>query len=192
MRRPALIRLLCVVAALAGLSLVVSGFRATGAAFTDSETITVAISSGSVAIGHDGDGLEFSSAPLAPGDAAAATVRVTNSGTLAATLSLGREHLESTSPAGCAVRDALQLEIVEDVDGDPGTAGDRTRIADGALTDVAASAALGAIAPGAARTYELTLTFEAQNGASAADNDNCFEGSIDRERFTWSSVEVQP
>src|SRR4051812_3306643 len=88
-----------------------SHLHGTSAAFTDSQTTSIAISTGSVGVERDGDGLTFTSAPLAPGDTSSATAEVTNSGSLAARLALTRANVTSTSPAGCAIRDALRLRI---------------------------------------------------------------------------------
>lgn len=176
-RRPGLLtRSLLVLGALLAAT---TGLHATGAAFTDAADHEWSVSTGSIALTRDGDGLVFSSAPLAPGDSATGTVTVRNTGDRALTLSLAREHLESTAPAGCAVRDALRLKVVQ------GT----TTVVDAPVTE-AASVDLGELAPAAAREYAFTLTFAPQHGATDADNDNCFQGSVDRERFTWHAVEA--
>ena len=172
MLRRSLIALAAVAAALAA----VATLRGTSAAFTDEQTTEFQLKTGSVAIQRDGDGLVFSSAPLAPGDSASATVKVTNTGTLPAKLTLSREQLESTSPGGCSVSDAMRLKVAD---------GDAT-ISDGPL---AGNVELGTLAAGESRSYDVTLIFAAQHGASATDNDNCFEGSLDRERFGWQAVQ---
>ena len=162
----------------------IGSLRGTSAAFTDEQTTEIAISTGSVAIERDGKGLVFSSAPLAPGDTASASVKVTNSGPLPVDLTLTRELLDSTAPGGCAVRDALTLKIVEVATGDV-----RRTLADGPLAGVPEHIALGTFEPGEARTYEITVTFVAEHGATATDNDNCFQDSVDRDRFSWVAAE---
>jgi hypothetical protein len=160
-----------------------TGLTATKAAFTDAvPAVDWTITTGSIALERDGDGLVFSSAPLAPGDSATGTVVVRNVGDNLFKLSLGREGIESTAPAGCAVRDALHLKIVDGA----------TTLVDAPLPTAATSVDVGDLAPAASRTLTVTLTFAPQNGATDADNDNCFQGSLDRERFTWSAVETQP
>src|SRR4051812_875537 len=173
MLRRSLIALATVAAALAAVATV----RGTSAAFTDEQTAQIQLKTGSVAIERDAQGLVFTSAPLAPGDSADAAVTVTNTGTLPAKLTLTREQLESTSPGGCAVGDALRLKVAR---------GDNV-LADGPL---GGAIELGTFAAGEAGTYDVTITFAAQHGATAADNDNCFEGSLDRERFAWQAVEA--
>src|SRR4051794_30547021 len=175
--------LLALAAALAA-ALTVAGFHGTSAAFTDSQTFHIEVSSGGLAIQRDGAGLIFSPSALAPGDPATASVKVTNDGTLPYDLALTREMLGSTAPGGCAVRDALTLKIVEVTAG-----GTRRTLADGALAGVPTRIALGTFAAGEARTYEVAVTFVAKHGATATDNDNCFQGSADRERFGWNAAE---
>ena len=170
-------RSLIVLAAVAAALAAVTTLRGTSAAFTDEQTTQFQLKTGSVAIERDGEGLVFTSAPLAPGDSAEATVTVKNAGTLPAKLTLTREQLESTSPGGCAVRDAMRLEVAHG----------ETTISDGPL---AGDVELGTLAAGESRSYDVTLTFAAQHGASATDNDNCFQGSLDRERFGWRAVEA--
>ena len=169
----------------AAVTVVTTGVRGTSAAFTDSETIEIGVSTGSVGIDRDGDGLVFSSAPLAPGDTARATVKVSNGGSLPIDMALARENQRSDAPNGCAVRDALGLKVVEVA----GT--ERRTLVDGPLKSVAGSLALGAFAPGEERTYEVAVTFAPQHGATALDNDNCFQGSVDTERFSWQAVEAR-
>ncbi|HEY3020687.1 MAG TPA: hypothetical protein VGJ32_10860 [Solirubrobacteraceae bacterium] len=178
-------RLLTALLALAVVAVAAPRLHGTSAAFTDSHTTSIAISTGSVAIEHDGDGLTFTSAPLAPGDKAEATVRVTSSGSLAARLALTREQLTSTAPAGCAIRDALRLRVDEEAGGEHRT------VADGPLGEVADALELGRFASGETRTYALTITFAPQHGATATDNDNCLQGSVDTERFAWQAVEAR-
>ena len=180
MLRSALIAAIAVVAALA----VIGTLRGTSAAFTAEQSTTIQISTGSLAIKRDGAGLVFSSAALAPGDTATASVKVSNGGTLPYDLTLKRELLDSTAPGGCAVRDALTLKIVEVGAGDA-----RRTLTDGPLTAAPTGIALGTFAVGDARTYEFTVTFVAGHGATATDNDNCFQGSVDSERFGWDATE---
>src|SRR3954452_4701823 len=161
-----------------------TGLHGTSAAFTDSQTIHVDVSSGGLSIQRDGDGLVFSSAALAPGDTATGSVKVTNGDTLPYDLTLRRALLEAPSPAGCEVLDALTIKIVEVGAGDA-----RRTLADWPIAAAPTEIALGRFAPGDARTYEVTVTFVAEHGAAAADNDNCFQGSIDRERFGWMAAE---
>ena len=175
----ALTRALLIVGALI---VATTGLTSTYAAFTDGESYEWSIATGTIALERDGDGLVFSSAPLAPGDSATGTVTVRNVGDRAFSLSLAREGIESTAPAGCAVREALQLTIVQGA----------TTLVDAPLATAAASVEVGRIEPDAARTLTVTLTFAPQHGATDDDNDNCFEGSLDRERFTWHAVETQP
>ena len=172
-------RLLLLAGAVALLVAAFSAVRGTYAAFTAEQAFPITVSSGSVALGHVDDALVFDSAPLAPGDAATATVELENKGTLPTELSLQRERIASTAPGGCDIRDALQLKV---------TSGDDTLL-DAPLASTAPGQSVGTIAAGARRTYEVTLTFAAQHGATDADNDNCFQGSTDQERFTWTAVE---
>ena len=172
-------RLLLVAGAVALLVAAVSAVRGTHAAFSAEESFPITVSSGSVALAHVGDALVFDSAALAPGDTATASVELENTGTLASELTLQREKVASTAPAGCDIRDALRLTVASGDD----------ELLDAPLATAAASQALGTLAAGARRTYELTLTFEPQHGATDADNDNCFQGSTDQERFTWTAVE---
>ena len=177
-RRPgALIRALLVVGAILAAT---SGLTATRAAFTDEQSFDWTLQTGTVALTSEGDGLVFSSAALAPGDAATGTVTVTNDGTEPLELSLARELLSSTSPGGCAVRDALRLKIAQGA----------TTLVDAPLATAAASLELDDLAPAASREYTFTLTFVPQHGAGDTDNDNCFQGSVDQERFTWNAVEA--
>lgn len=165
--------------ALAILVAAVSAVRGTHAAFTAEQTFPITVSSGSVALAHVGDALVFDSAPLAPGDSATATVELENTGTLPSELTLQREKVTSTAPAGCDIRNALWLTV---------ESGDDTLL-DAPLATASAAQVLGTLAAGASRTYDLTLTFKPQHGATDADNDNCFQGSTDQERFTWTAVE---
>lgn len=176
-----LIALLCI--GLAG--------SATLAAFTsDPVTAETEIAVGTLALTAVGDDLVFDSAPLAPGDSSAAKVRLRQSGTLAATVVLHRESTAGTSPNGCAIADALGLLIVEDRDGDVATAGDRRDVYDGTLAAAPTDLPLGQFAADERRTYEFTLTYAPQGGATTADNDNCFQGSVARQRFSWTAREV--
>jgi hypothetical protein len=178
--------------ALALIVLGTAGLRGTTAAFTASETTTIEISTASLGIDRSGDGLVFDSAPLAPGGISSTSVRVTNDSALAAELTLTREEMSSdTPPEGCAVREALELKVIEDVDGDPATIDDREKLTDELIDDAPGELALGRFAAREARTYEVTLTFVAQNGATTEDNDNCFQGSSTTERFAWQSMEAQ-
>ena len=179
MRRSALIAVVAVAVATS----LAAAMRGTSAAFTDEQTTHMQITTGGVGLTRDGDGILFDTTPLAPGDTADATVKVTNSGSLPATVTFSRTDLGSTSPNGCDVRDALHLQVVED-----GGAG-RTLV-DGAVTGASSGVDLGTFAPGEARSYAIHVTFAAQHGADATDNDNCFEGSVDRERFAWAAVEA--
>lgn len=177
MNRHAIIALVLVVAAAAA----ISTLHGTSAAFTAEQTAHLTIGTGSVALTDDGDALAFDAAALAPGDTAKATVTV-KAGSLPADVALSRQLLESTAPHGCAIRDALSLRVAE--------AG-RT-LTDGPLASAAAELPLGRFAAGETRTYEIALTFAARHGATTADNDNCFQDSVDRERFTWSATEARP
>lgn len=175
---------LIIVAVVALVTVAANAVRGTSSAFTDSHTTMLSVTSGGMAIKRDGDGLVFSSAALAPGDDATASVKVRNGGTLPADLTLTRETLGSTSPGGCAVRDALTLKIVEVGAGDA-----RRTLTDGPLAAAPTEIALGTFAVGDARAYEFTVTFVAGHGATATDNDNCFQGSVDSERFGWDATE---
>ena len=185
-------RRLWLASAVAVLVALAGGLQGTKAAFTTSETFEWDASSGSLALTRDGDGLLFDSSPLAPGDAATGVVRLKNTGTIEAEIALTRESVSSTAPAGCEVRDALHVQVVEDRDGDPLTSDDRTDVADDALTEIGDALALSSFAAGEARTYEVTVTFTPQHGATADDNDNCFQGSVATERFGWQAVEARP
>jgi hypothetical protein len=176
--------LLIAIAVVAVTSIAATTLHGTSAAFTDSQTIHLDVSSGGLSIERDGAGLVFSSTVLAPGDTATASVKVTNGGTLPYDLTLRRELVDAAAPGGCAIRDALTLKIVEIAAG-----GTRRTLTDGPLTSAATEVALGAFAVGAARTYEMTVAFPAGHGATATDNDNCFQGSFDRERFSWAAEE---
>lgn len=179
-------RALLVLVAVVVVSVLATG---TGASFTDAVTFDVDISTGSVALTADGPDLIFSSAPLAPGDVATASVRIRNDGSLPADVALHRAALASTAPAGCALRSALHLRIVEDADGDPATSADRAAVADAPLAGAAADLAIGTLAKGAARTYEVAVRYVPQGGTTAASNDNCFQGSVEQQRFSWTAVE---
>ena len=154
-----------------------TALHSTSAAFTDAQTTHFTISSGSVAIERTDGGFVFDSAPLAPGDSAHATATIANTGTLPLKLTLSRETLASTAPGGCPIRSALHLKI--------------TGLFDGPLADAPAHISVGSLAPGDSRSYGVTLTFAAQHGATEADNDNCFQGSVDREQFSWDAVEAR-
>jgi hypothetical protein len=175
--------------ALALLGAAAAGISSTEASFTDEQSAQWSLRSGSLAIAVADDGLVLDGAALAPGDAATATVSVTSTGTLPADLTLTRDELESTAPAGCSLHDALTVRIVKDRDGDPTTTTDRRVLFDGSLASFPAPLALGAPAPGARRSYVVTFTYVAQGGATQTDNDNCFEGSVARERFGFDADE---
>jgi hypothetical protein len=176
-------------AALALLGAAAAGVGSTEASFTDAASAQWSLRSGSLAIAVADHGFVLDGAPLAPGDVAAATVAVTSTGTLGASVRLTRDELASTAPAGCALRDALTLRIVKDRDGDPATTTDRRVLFDAPLASAPERLALGVLAPGARRTYEVTFTYVAHGGATATDNDNCFEGSVARERFGFDADE---
>jgi hypothetical protein len=173
------------------LGVAAGAFSATGASFTDETTLTYELGAGSLGIERNGDGLVFDSAPLAPGGVSRASVTVTNDSPFAAELVLTHEEESSTPGDGCAVRDALQLRVVEDLDRDLDTTGDRDELTDEPLKTAPATIPLRPFAAGAARTYVFEVTFVAQGGATADSNDNCFQGSKTTERFAWQSMEAQ-
>jgi hypothetical protein len=190
--RPHPLRWVVLAGALATLTALATAGDGTHAAFTDAQSVDFTVSAGSVALEHVGDGLGFTSAPLAPGgEPARGTVRVRNGGTLAADVAFLRTAGPVTSPAGCAVRDALRLRVVADADGDPDTKGDRVEIVDGPMASVT-SAALGRLAAGGERSFDVAVWLLAQHGATADDNDNCFQGSVDTERFAFTAMEARP
>jgi hypothetical protein len=190
--RPHPLRWVALAGALATLTTLAAAGHGTHAAFTDTHSVDFTVGVGSVALEHVGDGLAFTSAPLVPGgEPARGTVRVRNGGTLAADVALVREAGAATSPAGCSVRDALRLRVVADGDGDPETKGDRVEVVDGPMASVG-SAPVGRLAAGAARSFDVAVWFLAQHGATADDNDNCFEGSVDTERFAFQAMEARP
>jgi hypothetical protein len=187
LRLPLRVRAALAVGALAAAAV---GVGASGAAFTDTWSTDWQITTGSVALAVDGDGLVFDSAPMAPGASATATATLHVRGSLPATVTLTRTELLSTAPGGCALRDALRISILKDRDGDPATHGDRGTILDAALADVPARLDLGTLQPGDVRSYTVTLTFAARHGATATDNDNCFQGAVAHERFDWDAAQA--
>jgi hypothetical protein len=192
MPRPHTLRWAVLTFALAALTATAAAFHATNAAFTDSQSIDFTIASGTVALTRVGDALAFSSAPLVPGgDPVRATVRLRNAGSLASDITLVRTPGPSTSPGGCAARDALRIRVVADDDGDPDTKGDRHEVVDGPMADLG-SAPIGRLDAGAARSFDVAVWLLAQHGATEADNDNCFEGSVDTEQFGFGAIEARP
>lgn len=172
-------RILRLLAGLAAVGAAASGIGASDAAFTDGVQTELTIAAGTLGLTHDGDGLVFDSAPLAPGGSEAATVTVRSQGTVAGRLQLHRETLSDTAPGGCAIADALTVRLREG----------ETILFDGPLADLGTDTDLGPTAPGAARELGLRFTFPAGGGATAADNDNCFQGSVHRERLSWTLAE---
>jgi predicted ribosomally synthesized peptide with SipW-like signal peptide len=177
-------------------ALAVAGVAASGtiAAFTSSVvTSDTQIAVGTLALTAVGNDLTFDSTPLAPGDAAQAAVRLRNSGNLPSEVALHRVTEASTSPGGCAIKDALRLKIVEDLDGDAATTADRRTVVDAALSAAPADIAIGDFAADERRTFEFTLRYVPRGGASAGTapgaNDNCFQSSATRQRFSWSGME---
>jgi spore coat-associated protein N len=121
---------------------------------------------------QDGQAI-FQASGLAPGRSVTGTVQLTNSGTLPGDLSLQQLDVsDSPGPGGGRLSDVASL-VVTDV-----TGGSSIPVFSGRLGGLGGRP-LGAIGPGATRTFRFT--------ASLPDMDNAFAGSLLTLRYAWNA-----
>ena len=177
-RRPVRpMRLLAGAAIVAGIA---GGVQTTRAAMTDGFQGTADFSTGRVALARDGADLDLDGSRLLPGGSVTGTATLRNDGSLPARMTLAHRALESTAPDGCALRDVARLDVRD-------RSGDQV-----APLGQTGPLALDELAPGATRAYTVTLTFPARGDRTAASTDNCVQGSLLRERFSWTAEEHTP
>jgi spore coat-associated protein N len=125
---------------------------------------------------HEGQAI-IGAEDVAPGDSATGTVTLSNTGSLAGTLSLSASELSDTpGPGGGPLSAQLQL-VVEDL-----SAG--STVYNGPLTSLG-TLALGALGPGAAKPYRLTTSLP-------ASADNSVAGASMSVAYTWTAEEAPP
>jgi hypothetical protein len=157
--------------ALAGIATGSAGYS--GAAMTArSSNPGASVGAGTVAVTKDRSGAVVSASSMRPGDSRQGDVTVTNSGNLAATLSLRASGLADV-PASPALSSVLDLKV-QDV-----TAAAST-VYDGKLASFS-SASLGAFAGGAARTYRFTISWP------AGSRDPGLQGAQTSLTFRWGA-----
>jgi hypothetical protein len=135
---------------------------------------------GSLTISNDKEGAAILTlGGMRPGDSAADTVTLGNTGTLDGDLSLSTSNLVDTPGAGGgALSGELDLRIR-----DVTVAGSPVTVYDGKV-DALTPVALGTLAAGASRVYEFRVSFpDAGRGA-----ENAYQGSAMSIQFDWTAV----
>jgi hypothetical protein len=145
---------------LAVLAFTLNALVFSGASFTaGSADAANVFTAGTLSNSNDQSGqVMLDASGLAPGRSSVGTMNVTNAGTVAGAFTLNPTGLANT-PASPALSDTLVLKV-EDV---TGTA---TTLYQGSATAFATTA-LGTIAPGATRSYRLTLSYPAGTDVAA-------------------------
>jgi spore coat-associated protein N len=133
--------------------------------------------SGTLSMSNSRDGSAILTATgMGPGRQATGTVQIGNDGDLGGDFTLSKSNLsDSPGPLGGALSSRLLLSV-QDVTGAPVT------VYSGRL-DGMGPVALGAMAPGAARTYRFTVTFP-DGGAP----DNAYRSSAASVQFDWTAT----
>ena len=139
---------------LAVLAFTLSALASSGASFTTGSADAANVfTAGTLSNSNDQSGqVMLNASGLAPGRSSVGTMKVTNAGTVSGAFTLNPTSLANT-PTSPALSDTLAL-TVQDV---TGTA---TTLYQGSASAFSA-ANLGTIAPGAARSYRLTLSYPA-------------------------------
>lgn len=139
---------------LAVLAFTLNALVFSGASFTTGSADAANVfTAGTLSNSNDQSGqVMLNASALAPGRSSVGTMKVTNAGTVSGAFTLDPTSL-ANSPVSPKLSDTLVLKI-EDV---TGTA---TTLYQGSATAFT-TAALGTIAPGAARSYRLTLSYPA-------------------------------
>jgi hypothetical protein len=125
----------------------------------------------------------FRATGLAPGGSVTGTVHLQNTGTLPGDLGLAQLDVQDQPGAGGGrLSDVVSLDI-SDV-----TAGSSVPVFTGRLAGLG-SRALGAIGPGAARTFRFTATLpDGGLPPSAGGGDNAYAGSGLTVRYAWTAT----
>jgi len=125
----------------------------------------------------------FRATDLAPGGSVSGTVRLENTGSLPGDLTL--EQLEVRDQPGA--NGGRLSEVVSDV-----TAGSSVPIFTGRLAGLG-SRSLGAVGPGASRTFRFTATLpDGGLPPSAGGGDNAYAGSGLTVRYAWTATAAGP
>jgi hypothetical protein len=176
MRRLLPILVVCGLAALAAVALAQVG---SGPALR----LTAASASGSFEVTNSRDGQPiFAATGIAPGGSASGTVKIENTGTDAAKLTLHRGALvDAPGIGGGLLSDRLELSVV-----DVGTPGAPRTVYAGPLASMPDQPA-GRLEPGQSRTYEFTATLPDSGGA---DFQNEVQSASTTVAYAWTAEEA--
>jgi spore coat-associated protein N len=151
-------------------------------------TAVISQASGTFSITNSRDGQAiFQAQGLAPGRSVNGTVQLSNAGTLAGDLGLQQlDVVDHPGANGGRLSDAVQLDV-HDI-----TGGNLVPVFAGQLASLQSSA-LGALAPGEARTYRFTASLP-DGGApsSPTSGDNSYAGSALTVRYSWHASAPDP
>ncbi len=150
----------------------------------DEPAVQIMNASGSLAVTNSRAGQAvFQAAGLAPGRSLNGTVQLSNTGTLAAELTVAQLDMQDQPGAyGGRLSSRVQLEV-HDV-----TGGSSIPVFSGRLGGLG-SQPLGSIAPGAARTYRFTASLpNTGTPPGPAAGDNAYVGSGVTTRYVWTAT----
>ena len=153
-----------------------------GSPATPTAVITQASGTFSITNSRDGQAI-FQAHGLAPGRSVTGTVQLSNAGTLAGDLGLHQlDVVDQPGTNGGLLSNAVQLDV-EDI-----TGGNLVPVFAGQLASLQSSA-LGALAPGQARTYRFTASLP-DSGAppTPTSGDNSYAGSALTVRYSWHAT----
>jgi hypothetical protein len=160
-----------------------------GASAPPPPQVQVELVGGTLSMSNSSDGAAIVSATgMAPGDARAGDVTISNTGDLTGTFSLSKSNLSDTpGPAGGALSGALDL-LVQDVTNPAAPA----TVYSGKLGAMD-ERPLGDWAPGGSRTYRFTVSLpDGGSPSSATTGDNAYQGSAMSVRYDWSATADEP
>jgi hypothetical protein len=163
------------------------------AVFTgESPNPTNVTSAGKLTITSDKTGVAiFTAAGMVPGESSSGTVKVKNTGTVAAQFRLDDSALVDTpGPNGGKLSTALDLSIVDlGPDGAPGGGDDVSPPVYTGKFDALPSIGLGTWAAAEAHAYKFTVTFRNTGlPGSPTTQDNAFKGSSVKVTYTWDAT----
>jgi hypothetical protein len=167
-------KILLSLAAFSAIAVVAVGGTFANFTATPTSISSNAFTSGTLTMSRSGSGAVFNASNMKIGDAAAGTVTITNTGTLA-----GVYTLAGTSTGSAPLMAQLNLKVYKDVD--LGTA-----IYDGSPGSFS-SAALGTFTAGDAHVFYFHVTFPT-TGTDAGDN--VLQGLAASSTFTWSATQA--
>ena len=144
-------------------------------------TAELSQAAGTLSLGNSRAGAAiFQAANLRPGQQARGSVRVTNTGTLGATLSVARDAPRATGAAGALLVSRLQLTIYDVTDAA------RTSVVYAGPLGTMSTVRLGALAAGRARDFIFVAALPAGVG------DNLLQGTTMAAGFTWTATASAP